>query len=74
MIRTPILSVLLVTEMTGEASNILSLCLVVAIAYLTAELLKSKPIYESLFERLLEGKRVESQGEQQEESSASPIV
>ncbi len=59
VIRTPILSVLLVTEMTGEASNILSLCLVVAIAYLTAELLKSKPIYESLFERLLAGKAAE---------------
>ena len=62
VIRTPILSVLLVTEMTGEFSHILSLCLVVAIAYLTAELVKSKPIYESLLERLLAGRAAEQAG------------
>lgn len=59
VIRSPILSVLLVTEMTGSFLHISSLCFVVITAYLTAELLKSKPIYESLLERLLEGLKVE---------------
>lgn len=52
-IRSPILSVLLVAEMTGSFLHISSLSVVVITAYLTAELLKSKPIYESLLYRML---------------------
>ncbi|RRD94103.1 ClC family H(+)/Cl(-) exchange transporter [Clostridiales bacterium COT073_COT-073] len=59
VIRSPILSVLLVTEMTGSFLHISSLSVVVITAYLTAELLKSKPIYESLLERLLHGLHAE---------------
>lgn len=63
VIRSPILSVLLVTEMTGSFLHISSLCFVVITAYLTAELLKSKPIYESLLERLLEGLKKDKEEE-----------
>ena len=66
VIRSPILSVLLVTEMTGSFLHISGLCLVVITAYLTAELLKNKPIYESLLERLLHGLHVEDKKRQPE--------
>lgn len=59
VIRSPILSTLLVTEMTGSFLHISSLVVVVIISYLTAELLKNKPIYESLLERLLHGLHLE---------------
>lgn len=56
VVRSPILSILLVTEMTGSFSHILALSLVSIIAYLVAESLHSKPIYESLLDRLLDRK------------------
>lgn len=62
VVRSPILSIILVTEMTGSFSNLLPLSLVAICAYLTAELLKTPPIYEILLERLL-GKQGESQVE-----------
>lgn len=53
VIRTPILSVLLVAEMTGVHFHAISLCVVVLTAYLTAEFFRSEPIYEALLKRLL---------------------
>lgn len=53
VVRSPILSIMLVTEMVGSFSHMLSFCLVAITAYLTAEVLNSAPIYESLLERLL---------------------
>lgn len=53
VVRSPILSIMLVTEMVGSFSHMLAFCLVAITAYLTAEILHSKPIYESLLERLL---------------------
>lgn len=53
VIRSPILSILLVTEMTGSFQHILSLCIVSIVAYLVAESLNCKPIYESLLNPMI---------------------
>lgn len=53
VVRSPILSIMLVTEMTGSFEHILTLCMVSVVAYLVAEILRCKPIYEELLERML---------------------
>ena len=53
VVRFPIISILLVSEMTGSFSHILALCIVSLVAYLVAESLKNKPIYHSLLSRFL---------------------
>lgn len=60
IVRAPLTGIILIFEMTGSLSQMLSLSLVSIVAYVVATLLKSKPIYESLLERLLEkrGKEV----------------
>jgi hypothetical protein len=58
VVRAPVTGIILVTEMTGSFSHLLSLSIVVISAYLMAELLRSKPIYESLLVRLLKKERV----------------
>ncbi len=59
VVRSPILSIVLVTEMTGSFSHILSLTIVSLSAYLFCELIGLKPIYESLLERQLIGVKKE---------------
>lgn len=55
IVRTPLTAIILILEMTGGAfSNILALAVVSFVAYLVAEMFKSKPFYEDLYERLLE--------------------
>lgn len=51
--RSPIISILLVTEMAGSFQYVLGLCVVSIVAYVTAEILREKPIYHSLLERIL---------------------
>ncbi len=53
VVRAPITGTILITEMTGSFSHLLSLAIVSIVAYLVADLLGSKPIYESLLENLL---------------------
>jgi H+/Cl- antiporter ClcA len=52
IVRAPITGLLLLTEMTGDFTNFLPLTLVCVISYVTAEALGSKPIYDSLLERM----------------------
>ena len=54
IVRAPLTGIILIFEMTGSLSQMLSLSIVSIVAYIVATLLKSKPIYESLLERLLE--------------------
>ncbi|MDO5707947.1 MAG: chloride channel protein [Andreesenia angusta] len=61
--RSPIISILLVSEMTGSFQYILALCLASIVAYVTAELLKDPPIYHSLLDRLLKKYEVEESHE-----------
>jgi len=53
VVRAPITGTILITEMTGSFSNLLSLAIVSIVAYIVADLLRSEPIYESLLERFL---------------------
>lgn len=53
IVRAPITGSILITEMTGSFSHLLSLSVISLVAYAVAGLLKSEPIYESLLDRLL---------------------
>ncbi|GAB6169889.1 ClC family H(+)/Cl(-) exchange transporter [Clostridium carnis] len=53
IVKAPITGIVLITEMTGSFEHLLALAIVVMISYITSDLLKSDPIYESLLERLL---------------------
>ena len=53
VVRSPITASILITEMSGSFRNFLPVILVCLLAYVTAQLLPGKPIYESLLERML---------------------
>lgn len=53
VVKAPITGIVLIMEMTGSFSHLLSLSVVVIISYITSELLRNEPIYEVLLERLL---------------------
>lgn len=53
VVRAPITGTILITEMTGSFSHLLSLAIVSIVAYMVADILASKPIYESLLEKFL---------------------
>ena len=53
IVRAPITGIILITEMTGSFTHLLSLSVVSIISYIVADLLKSTPIYDSLLKRLL---------------------
>lgn len=53
IVRAPITGIVLITEMTGNMHHFIDIALVSILAYIVANLLKSKPIYTSLLERLL---------------------
>ncbi|MFA9397113.1 MAG: ClC family H(+)/Cl(-) exchange transporter [Clostridiaceae bacterium] len=53
IVKAPITGMVLLTEMTGSFNHLLSIAFVSIIAYVITDLLGSKPIYESLLERLL---------------------
>lgn len=54
IVRAPLTGIILIFEMTGSLSQMLSLSIISIVAYITATLLGSEPIYESLLNRLLE--------------------
>ncbi len=58
IVRAPVTGIVLISEMTGSFSHLLSLSTASLVAYIVAELLRSKPVYESLTERLLAGRSV----------------
>lgn len=58
IVRAPVTGIVLISEMTGSFSHLLSLSTASLVAYITAELLRSKPVYESLTERLLAGRNI----------------
>lgn len=64
IVRAPLTGIILIFEMTGSVSQMLSLSLISIVAYIVATFLKSVPIYESLLESLLKRR-----GEEQPESS-----
>lgn len=52
VVKAPITSIVLITEMTGSFDHLLSVAIVVFIAYITSDVLRSEAIYEVLLERL----------------------
>ena len=61
VVRAPITAIILITEITGSLSHMLSVSVVAIAAHVTADLLAARPIYEALLLRLL-GKRVGIEG------------
>ncbi|MGB9813801.1 MAG: H(+)/Cl(-) exchange transporter ClcA [Thermovenabulum sp.] len=57
IVRAPITGSILITEMTGSFTHLLSLITVSIVSYITAEILGSKPIYEELLDRILSNKK-----------------
>lgn len=56
IVRAPITGVILLVEMTGSFANLLSLTVVSLVAYVTADLLKSVPIYDTILDDLIKAK------------------
>lgn len=53
IVRSPITGTILITEMTGTLNQLLPIAMVSITAYIVADFLGSKPIYETLLERIL---------------------
>lgn len=53
IVRAPLTGIILLVEMTGTLSQLLPLIITSAVAYVLAEELHNKPVYESLLENLL---------------------
>ena len=64
IVRAPLTGIILLFEMSGSVSQMLSLAIVSVTAYITATLLKSEPIYESLLDRILKKNRKEQKEDQ----------
>lgn len=56
VVRSPLLSVILVSEMTSTFKHLIALSIVVIVSYYVAEAIKSEPIYDSLLDRQLANK------------------
>lgn len=57
IVRAPITGIILISEMTGSFSHLLTLSVVSLFAYIVADILKIKPVYEQLSGRMLAGKK-----------------
>lgn len=53
IVRAPITGIVLITEMTGSFTHLLSISIVTMVAYIFSDILGAKPIYELLLERML---------------------
>jgi H+/Cl- antiporter ClcA len=56
VVRAPITGCILISEMTGSLNHLLSLAIVSGVAYVVADLLRSRPIYEALLIKILKNK------------------
>ena len=65
VVRSPILSIILVSEMTSTFQHLLALSVVVLVSYYVAGFLKVAPIYDTLFERQLENENLLSPNERE---------
>ncbi|MBR5740849.1 MAG: ClC family H(+)/Cl(-) exchange transporter, partial [Firmicutes bacterium] len=60
VVRAPLTGIILISEMTGALSNLLPLSLVALVAYVVAEGLGGRPVYEQLLDRMLEKRSSQS--------------
>lgn len=61
--KAPLTGMILITEMVGSFSHLMSIGVVVLISYITIDFLKGKPIYESLLEILISSKEANVKGD-----------
>jgi hypothetical protein len=66
IVRAPITGAILLVEMTGSFTHLLSLTVVSVVAYIVADLLKSVPIYDSLLENQITDSQTETEEEPDE--------
>ena len=59
IVRAPVTGIVLIMEMSGSLTQLLSVSVVAVCAYLTADMMGSKPVYESLLENM---KKAAAQG------------
>lgn len=76
IVRAPLTGIILIFEMTGSLNQMLSLSIVAVVAYIVATLMRSRPIYESLLERILkkQGKTALSSAEEPGEKVLTKFV
>lgn len=60
IVRAPITGSILITEMTGSFSHLLSLSLISLISYTVAEFFRSEPVYETLLHRIVKNSKAHS--------------
>ena len=56
-VRAPLTGITLILEMTAETAQLFALCAACLVAYLVAEGLRDRPIYDALLEDDLERRR-----------------
>ena len=59
IVRAPITGIILITEMTGSMHRLLDIAVVSILAYVVANLVGSKPIYDSLLDNILRRQKKE---------------
>lgn len=59
IVRAPLTGIILLFEMSGSISQMLSLSIVSVTAYIVATLMRSEPIYDSLLKRILKADTIE---------------
>lgn len=64
IVRAPLTGIVLIFEMTGSLDQLLSLSVISIMAYITATMLGSKPIYDSLLDRLWEKTQAKDSSEE----------
>ena len=58
IVRAPITGIVLITEMTGNMHRLLDIIVVCIIAYIVANMVGSKPIYDSLLDNILKSRNI----------------
>ena len=61
IVRAPLTGIILIFELTGSLEQMLSISVVTIVSYITAMLMKSEPIYESLLKRILTGMNIKTE-------------
>jgi len=61
VVRAPITGIILLVEMTGNFTELLSMTVVSIAAYFTADLLKSPPVYEWLLHNMIVANKIETE-------------
>ena len=62
IVKAPITAIILISEMTGSLNHLLSLAVVSLVALLVSDLLKTRPIYEALLDRILQNNNSKLEG------------